>query len=85
MLITGVNATSFKNNLNFGGSYIYTKEDRRRILDRMGDLAELRDAWLAHGDTKETKRLDILLHELIRIFTDLITFREVRGRDDLFQ
>lgn len=79
MMVTGIKAVSLKNNMNFGATY--TRADRQKILDRMGDLARNSDAWLDHGAIRETKLVQEQLEEALCIFRELIYFHEAKGRD----
>ena len=81
MMVTGIKAASLKSNMNFGATY--TKADRRKILDKMGVLADKFDICLYGHDTVQGNKINRELRELIRIFTQLITFNEVRGMDIL--
>ena len=83
MLVTGIKATSLKSNMNFGATY--TRADRQRIANRMVEAAALRDGWLDLGKIKEANNLENQLNELIRIFTNLIYYPKVYGKDSLFQ
>ena len=81
MMVTGIKAASLKSNMNFGATY--TKADRHNILNKMGDLAEEYDVCIYGHNILQAKKIDRELRELIRIFTQLITFNEVRGMDIL--